>query len=401
MHLTRDEERVLAGEYGEAMAEALTVIVRVGEALGAERLISIKHAHISGVSYDNIGEPGRRFIERLYVAGAKFSVPTTFNPVSYDLEEPSSIPSLKLDPNYVRAQESIVRALAAMGAELELTCTPYYAGVTVKHGLSKGDSIAWGESSAVAYANSVLGLKTNREGGPLALMAAIAGRTYYYGMHIDGERKPRIAYYVESPNPLDEAEAGVLGEIIASMHSDERPPMVKAKFSGDPSIREFLAAVGTASDIPMVHIEGVTPEDPGTGVREVVKITYEEVRGKLESMAPEGPVDIIYIGCPHASLEELEHLAKTLEKLGKPRTPIIVSTSRSVYTKLLAAGLAPKLKNLGVTIARDTCLIVSPYTKHNKNVKIATNSYKAYHYLKRKGAKAYLTKIHEHLQTNP
>ncbi len=393
MHLSRDEERILSGEYGSVMAEALTVIVRVGEALGAERLVGIKHAHVSGVSYDNIGEPGRKFIERLYTAGAKFSVPATFNPVSYDLEDPNSIPGLNLDPNYVRAQESIVRALSAMGAELELTCTPYYAGVIERYNLSRGDNVAWGESSAVAYANSVLGLKTNREGGPLALMAAIAGRTYYYGMHIDEERKPRVAYDVESPNPLDEAEAGALGEIIASIHVDGKPPMVKTRFQGDSSIREFLAAIGTASDMPMAHIEGITPENPGDSIEEAVKITYKDISSKLEAMAPEGPVDIIYIGCPHASLEELEHLAKTLEKTGKPKTPIILSTSRSVHTKLLTTGLAAKLKSLGVIIAKDTCLIVSPFAKQNKNMKIATNSYKAYHYLKRKGVKAYLTKI--------
>ncbi|NAZ39364.1 MAG: DUF521 domain-containing protein, partial [Acidilobus sp.] len=169
MYLTREEERVLAGEEGWAKAKALEVVVKVGEALGAERLQPIVHAHASGVSYYNIGEPGRRLLEDLASSGARFSVPTTVNPIGFDLDAPSSLTIAEIDNRLVEGQRAIVRALASMGARLTFTCTPYY--IPDVSGLSRGASVAWGESSAVVYANSVLGLRTNREGGPLALMA--------------------------------------------------------------------------------------------------------------------------------------------------------------------------------------------------------------------------------------
>jgi len=125
LYLTREEERVLAGEEGWAKAKALEVVVKVGEALGAERLQPIVHAHVSGVSYYNIGEPGRRLLEDLASSGARFSVPTTVNPIGFDLDAPSSLSIAEIDYRLVEGQRAIVRALAFMGARLTFTCTPY------------------------------------------------------------------------------------------------------------------------------------------------------------------------------------------------------------------------------------------------------------------------------------
>ncbi len=393
MYLTAEEERMLKGFEGEAKAKALEVIVKVGEALGATRLVKIKHAHISGVSYENIGDAGLEFILGFKGLGARFSVPTSVNPVSYDVDDLSSIPGVVLEHSYVRAQEAITRALMDMGADLIFTCTPYYAGIPERYGLKVGDHVAWGESSAVAYANSVLGIRTNREGGPLALMAAITGRTYYYGMHVEEERKPRVSYVVEPRVTLDEVEAGVLGELIARIHSDERPPHVVALFEGNSALKEFLAALGTVSDIAMAHIDGVTPENPGDEIGEVVRIDYGVLEEELREKMPTEPVDIVYIGCPHSGLEEISKLARTLEATGAPKARIVVSMSREVYVKALELGLIEKLRNAKVDIVRNSCLIVSPFAKYNRGVKVATNSYKAYHYLSRKNAKTYLIRI--------
>ena len=392
MYLDREEERILKGYEGEAKARALEVIVKVGEALGASKLIRIRHAHISGVSYENIGDYGLEFIEGFRALGAKFSVPTSVNPVSYDVDDLSSIPGVTLSRDYVKAQEAIIRALREMGAELELTCTPYYTDIPRRYALKLGDHVAWGESSAVAYANSILGIRTNREGGPLALMAAIAGRTYYYGMHVPEERRPRISYVLNHGKPLDEVEAGILAEFIAEAHRDERPPHVVALFEGDSSLKEFLATLGTLSDIAMAHIEGITPEDPGNEIRERVEVDYWELERRLEGKMPQEPVDIIYIGCPHASLEELSKLARALE--GKVlKAKLIISMSRSVYMEALGTGVLEKLRRLNATIIRSSCLVVSPFPRYNRGVRLATNSYKAYHYLSRKGIKAYLLRL--------
>ncbi|MCX8196390.1 MAG: aconitase X catalytic domain-containing protein [Acidilobaceae archaeon] len=392
MFLTKEEERALRGEEGEAKARAMQVIVRVGEALGAERLVEIKHAHISGVSFENIGEPGVEFIESFASLGARFSVPTSVNPISYDVEEPSRIPGLQLPPEYLRWQERALKALAKMGAELELTCTPYYAGVPERYNLKKGDHVAWGESSAVAYANSVLGIRSNREGGPLALAAAIAGRTYYYGMHIDEERKPRVEYSVEGE--LEEAEAGALGEIVVSLHKDSRPPLIRARFSGDAAVREFLAAVSTAGDLAMAHIAGLTPESPGEEVRERLEVERGEIEEALARLRPEGDVDFVYVGCPHSSLGELREL---LDMIGsrRLRAKLVISMSRSVFLEALKEGVAERAARLGAALVRDSCLVVSPFYRFNKGSRVVTNSFKAYYYLSRRGVKAYLARTRD------
>ncbi len=393
MYLSREEERILAGHEGEAKALALKVIVKVGESLGAERLVGIKHAHVSGASYMTIGEAGRRFLEKLASMGAKFSVPTTVNPVSYDVEEPDRLPRTRLEPRVLKGQSAILKALESMGAELLLSCTPYYAEIPARAGLKEGDHVAWGESSAVAYANSVLGIRTNREGGPLALMAAIAGRTYYYGAHDPEWRKPVKAYRVAVPRPLDEAVAGILGEYVALTHDYERPPLIDAWFSGDAALKEFLAAIGTAGSLAMAYIPGVTPGDPGNDIIDVEELGEEEVRRLVEEKEPTWKPDIIYVGCPHAGVEEVTRLARTLKRAGRVRAEVVVSTSRSVYLKLAAAGVVAELEAAGARFIRDTCLIVSPFSRQNKGVKVATNSYKAYHYLKKRGLEVGIASI--------
>lgn len=393
MHLTREEEEMLAGKQGEARALALKVIVKVGEALGADRLIKIKHSHVSGASYMTIGEAGRRFLEKLALMGAKFSVPTTVNPVSYDVEEPSRLPRTRLEPRVLKGQAAILKALERMGADLLLSCTPYYTEVPAKAGLREGDHVAWGESSAVAYANSVLGIRTNREGGPLALMAAIVGRTYYYGAHDPQWRKPIKAYRILMPRPIDEAVAGIIGEYVAQTHEYERPPLVDAWFSGDAALKEFLAAIGTAGSLAMAYIPGVTPGDPGNEIIETEELSETDVARLVEEKEPTWKPDIIYVGCPHAGVEEITRLARALKKAGKVEAEVVVSTSRNVYLKLAAAGIVKDLEKAGARFIRDTCLVVSPFSKQNKSVKVATNSYKAYHYLKKRGIEVGIASI--------
>ncbi len=391
MHLTREEERILAGEEGEARRLALSVIVKVGEALGAERLIPIKHAHVSGASYSTVGEAGRRFIEDLARMGARFSVPTTVNPVGYDTEDPGSIPYTRLTREYIRGQKSILDSFKSMGADLILTCTPYYTIIPKNLGLAPGTHVAWGESSAVVYGNSFLGIRTNREGGPLALMAAIVGRTYYHGLHTPEGRKPVVEIIVES-GPLDEAEAGILGEAIVEYTPHGRVPLVRARIATEPGLRELAAAVGTAGDLGMIHLDGVTPEEADTSyIQERITLSRRELEERMERAAPDERPDIVYIGCPHAGINDLELLARELRRLGRPRSRVVVSTSRHVYMEAMGRGLIAKLKEYGVEFVRDSCLIVSPF--RSSNVHVATNSYKAYFYLNKKGVKTSLAPI--------
>jgi len=392
MYLTREEERILKGDEGEARARALEVIVKVGEALGAPRLQPIVHAHVSGVSYNNIGEPGRRLIEDLASMGARFSVPTTVNPVGFDLESPQASDLVAVPREVEEGQRAITAALLRMGAALTLTCTPYY--IPSVRSLRPGDSVAWGESNAVVYANSVLGLRTNREGGPVALMAAIAGRTYYYGMHTPEGRLPRVAYRLEAPDGyrLDYARAAALGELLARLHRSEGPPMLMAPIDAE-RFKELGAAVGAEGDVAMVFVPGLTPERPPERLEAVETLDYREVEDELESKRLDD-VDIVYIGCPHASHEEIEELARLLSRLRpRPHRPgLLITTSRLEESRVSAEAMKV-LREYGAVILRDTCLVVS--SLRSRGLRVATYSYKALFYLSRRGLKVGLESMED------
>ncbi|MEB3845128.1 MAG: aconitase X catalytic domain-containing protein [Desulfurococcales archaeon] len=381
--LTREEEEILEGKMGEAKARALEAIVKVAESLGAERLIRIEHAHISGVSYGTIGEPGRRFIEDLYLSGARVSVPTTVNPIGFDDADPANTGGiLKVDKDFLEGQQAIIRALTGMGANPVLTCTPYKTRSFASLNLKPGSHVAWGESSAVAYANTVLGIWTNREGGPLALLASIAGRTYYYGVHIPENRIPSETYRVEIA-PVDEVDAGVVAEILAETHDNDRPPLVEMGLPPEPYrdivLREFSAALGAAGNISMAVIPGITPvETRGMRPGPAIEIEARLIISRRKDLAPGNPVDFIFLGCPHLAADDLKILDHYLN--GKARIPIIATLSRDAYER--AGDHIRRLQAKGVRFIRSTCLIVGQLK--SRDYSIATNSYKAYFYLRRK-----------------
>ncbi|GAB6147970.1 aconitase X [Stetteria hydrogenophila] len=317
-------------------------------------------------------------------------MPTTVNPIGFDLEAPAFF---QAGPSFAGGQARILRALRRMGARLTLSCTPYY--LPEVRGLPAGSHVAWGESNAVVYANTVLGLRTNREGGPLAVMAAVTGRTYYYGLHLDENREPSRAYVYTGR--LDEARAGMLGEIIALTHRDERPPLVAlASKPREVALREMLAALGAAGSIGMAVIPGVTPGAPrDPGRLERVEVEEQDVEARLAELSP-GAVDVVYLGCPHYGLEDLERLASRLERLGRARIPVLVSASRLAVAAAARSGLLARLARLGVKVSGDTCMIVSPLSV--KGARIGTNSYKAYFYLERRGARVGLAPEEELLE---
>lgn len=376
VELTREEEEMLAGAQGEAVARAMEVIVRVAESLGAPRLVTIKHAHVSGVSYGTIGEAGAALLEEFAGSGARFRVPTSVNPIGYDPEDPGGAGILTISRSFIEGQQRILRALKRMGADLLLTCTPYYTETFKRYNLSIGDRVAWGESSAVAYANTVLGLKTNREGGPLALMAAIAGRTYLYGLQVDENRMPSHAYKISTG--YDEAFLGVLAEYLAENHTSERPPMIELpRPPRDYEVREFAAALGAAGSIGMAVIPGITPLPRPPEPEKLETVPESILRRRLLELEPDKSAELVFIGCPHASLEELALINAGLRRA---RIPVLVTLSRDVYAKAKSLGLIERLRDKGVLFLRSTCLIVSK----TRSMRIATNSYKAYFYLSRR-----------------
>ena len=195
MELTGYEQEMLAGEHGRSTQKAMEILVALGTIYGAARMVEVTSVQIAGVSYDNLGEAGPHFLQEM-AADGRAQVLTTLNPAGMDIE---NWQALGIDAGFARNQERVLDAFARMNVVTTCSCTPYLAGNLPHY----GEHIAWAESSAVCYANAVIGARTNREGGPGALAAALTGRTPAYGYHLDENRRPTVTVMVsgsETPN---------------------------------------------------------------------------------------------------------------------------------------------------------------------------------------------------------
>ncbi len=368
MYLTREEEAMLAGEYGYAAQKSMEILVALGKIYDAERMIEIKSAQISGVSYKNLGEEGLEFILKLAEDG-RVMVPTTLNPCGMDLERWREI---GIPSDFAEKQLEVIDAYLKLGIEPTLTCTPYLAGNIPQY----GDHIAWSESSAIIYANSVLGARTNREGGPSALAAAIAGRTPLYGLHLNENRLPSIE--IHSPRLREEYEFAALGYLTGKIVGDGVPLFRELGSPSRDQLKALGAGLACAGGVALFHVEGVTPEsirNPGMKADEKIQVDLQEVEEAVHELSDEDlDPDLIFIGCPHASIEQLTIFLNLLNGRSVKRTTWIL-VSRAVKNQADKLGLVKKLESLGVKVLCDTCPIVTPI--RGLGIKsVATNSAK-------------------------
>ena len=191
MHLTKEQENVLNGERGEALAKCMHLLVKIGEVNNATELIPIQSAQIAGVSYYTVGDAIFSFFELLSKDNVKVKVPSWLNPAGMDREKWRE---MNIEDNFVEKQFKIIQEYNKMGIEETLTCTPYLIGYEPAY----GDHLAWSESSAVVMANSFFGARTNREGGPSSLAAALIGSTPNYGLHLFENRTPKVLVNVNT-----------------------------------------------------------------------------------------------------------------------------------------------------------------------------------------------------------
>ena len=369
-YLTRLEEEMLRGEHGYAAQKAMEILVALGKVYGAERMIPIKSAQISGVSYKNIGEEGLEFLEELARDG-RVRVLTTLNPAGMDLEDWRE---MGVSESFARNQLRVIRAFQRMGVTLTLSCTPYLAGNKPGY----GDHLAWGESSAVIYANSVIGARTNREGGPSALAAALAGRTPLYGLHLEENREPTVE--VSVPELRGEHEFAALGYLVGRMVRDG-VPLFKGIRSMTPDEHKALgAALASSGGVALYHVDGLTPEAVRRRFRapERVSLDRGDVEGAVEELDGDADPDLIFLGCPHLSLEELRRFAELLGGR-RVRRRVWLSMARSVLKEAEELGLAERLRRSGVMLTADTCPVVAPLREMGYR-SIATNSGKCAFY---------------------
>src|SRR5208337_1006913 len=234
MYLTVAEERTLSGENGEVMERMFRLLVSLGEIYGADKMIPVGSAQVSGVSYKSIGMPGVEFLEDYAEKGAKAKIVTFLNPAGMDIEDWKE---LGIPPNFAEKQLRIMNAFKTMGIVVSATCTPYLAGNLPRF----REHIAWSESSAIAFSNSVIGARTNREGGPSALAAALCGVTPNYGLHLDENRKPQLVVNVDATLE-DNADFGALGYVVGKQ-AKNRIPFFKGIKEAD---TDHLKALGAA-----------------------------------------------------------------------------------------------------------------------------------------------------------
>jgi len=379
MRLSQDEKDLLSGKGGAGAAKAMEILCALGRIHGARDMVEVRSVQVSGISFKNIGEHGLAFLEDWASRGSKARVPAFMNPGGADrrLWKELGFPAA-----FVKKQERVISALEKLGVRPTLTCAPYEADTSVEF----GDHLAWAESSAVAYANSVLGARTNREGGPSAIAAALTGRTPRHTLHTDDGRKPtrvvRVACKAEST-----AEAGALGFLIGKLISGDSkggiPYITGVAPPEGPRRRTWLKALGAAmaasGSTGLYHIEGVTPEaEAPTG--DVGETVINSLSEGLEALNKHpGPVDVIAFGCPHASLDDLEYISGRLRGR-KVRTPVWISTSSSIRSLAEEKGPAAELRRCGVTILADTCIVVAPLQELGIR-SVATDSGKSACYL--------------------
>jgi predicted aconitase len=376
MKLTPTEQAVLDGKDGPSAKKAMEILVALGTIYGAECMVPVSSVQVAGVSYDNLGEAGLKWLDEMAAGGGKVKLLTTLNPAGMDIE---NWPALGIDPGFARNQERVITAFARMGVITTCTCTPYLAGNLPHY----GEHIAWAESSAVCYANSVLGARTNREGGPSALAAALTGCTPSYGYHLEPDRQPTLTFHIQA-DLAESSDFGALGVVIGKkIEATGRKPIPFIRGIATASLenlKSFCASLATYGGAALFHMEGVTPEAAQFGPpADTINVTQADLDAAISSLTntTREAVDFVSLGCPHLSIQEIAHLASLLE--GKKVTKEFwITTARPTRSIADQMGYTRIIEESGAKFAVDTCCVVAPIKGRFKGM--ATDSAKACYY---------------------
>ncbi|WMS43270.1 aconitase X catalytic domain-containing protein [Acuticoccus sp. MNP-M23] len=377
--LTKTEQAMLDGAEGPGIASAMRIVAEVATILGAPQLIPIASAHIDGCLYH--GDSGTRFAQHLVDCGARVKVPATLNIGSLDLLNPASV---RMTGAARKSALRLMRAYEGLGCRATWTCAPYQAG----HRPAAGTDVAWGESNAVVFCNSVLGARTNRYGDFLDIAAAICGRAPLTGLHLPENRRAQLVVdtgALPAATRDDDAAWPVLGALVGQRAGDAVVALTGLEgFATEDRMKAFGAAAAAFGATALFHIIGVTPEAPTlaaiadeTAPRMV--LTPQDVADgfALLSTAPDdAPVTAIGVGSPHLSLAECRDLAERLA--GQTvRLPFYANTGRHVLAALTQAE-RHALEAAGVTMIADTCIVATPILSGDGV--LMTNSGKFAHY---------------------
>jgi predicted aconitase len=298
MKLNVKQREMLNGGFGKSTQKAMEILVTLGTIYNAEYMIPV-------TSDSNLGEAGLQFLTDMADGGGQARVLTTLNPAGMDID---NWQKLGIDEEFARNQERVLNAFSKMGIITTCTCTPYLIGNTPHF----GEHIAWSESSAVCYANSVLGARTNREGGPSALASALTGYTPAYGYHLDENRIPEVTFEINHRIDSNH-EYGALGKVI-SEHLEKSgkrsvPYIMGIENASVENLKSFCASIATYAGTAVFHMDGITPEAAQFNpTNNRIVITREDIHGAYQSMneVTSSEIDFVSLGCPQKI--SMEHI---------------------------------------------------------------------------------------------
>lgn len=369
----------LSGAYGPARALAMQAVVRTAAIMGARELVDVSGVHVDACIYT--GPAGLAVAEKLVALGARFAVPTTLNALSVDQRRWRS---LNCPPALAEPASRLADLYVAMGAERSFTCAPYL--------LSKrpqmGDRIAWAESNAVVFANSILGARTLKTPDLLDVMIGLTGRAPLCGPYLDAERRPKLQISLPSFVDADDSLYPLAGYLVGQL-AGPHIPLVLGLHDPSPNddhMKAFGAAFATLSGAAMFHVAGVTPEaHAGLDVDlPLLRVDREEVVRAFQSLdgADREEVDLVALGNPHLSVSELSRIAQLCHgRVRHPFTALVLTASRETTARAEAQGALAPIRAFGGEILNDTCwcMIQEPVIPATSRT-IMTNSGKFAHY---------------------
>jgi predicted aconitase len=382
--LDERDRATLRGDDGPARRLAMEIVVEMAEAVDATRLIDVESAHIDGCLA--IGQVSLDFPEWFVANGGRVTVPTTLNVSSLDLLHPDDS---ERDAETRDLARRIMDAYVALGCRPTWTCAPYL----LPERPAFGSQIAWAESNAIVFANSVLGARTNRYGDFFDICAALAGRVPLVGLHVTEERRARAVFRLRDIS-AELLASDVLYPVLGYLIGGRTGTMIPAVVGLPPNVTEdqckaFGAAAASSGAVAMFHAVGVTPEAPsldaalgGTLPELEVDVTPDDLVAARDALSTSerGPLSAIAVGTPHFSLTEFADLRRLLGgRHVRDTVRFYASTGRGTYAEIADRGWVAELEALGIRIVTDTCTYVRPFFDFGTGV-VMTNSAKWAYY---------------------
>ncbi|TIT20529.1 MAG: DUF521 domain-containing protein [Mesorhizobium sp.] len=383
LELNAGDQSMLQGEQDHAAAAAMKILVAVSKAVGARKLLDISGAHIDGCLYH--GQASLDFVERLIEGGGRVRVPTTLNVGSFDLIHPGLV---KMPAAEEVPARRLMKAHLELGCQATFTCAPYQT--RFRPGF--GEQIAWGESNAIVFANSVIGARTNRYGDFIDLCCAITGRAPAWGLHLSENRRGQVLFELVGSDPEPSDSLFVAVGLIIGQASSDRIPVISGlpRPRDEDQLKALGAAAATTGAVALFHAVGITPEANtleeafhGMGPEETVRITradLDDALARLSSVADGAPLAAVSLGTPHFSYEEWMRLLPLLREIAPGRgVPIYVNTGRATLARLQDEGALVGMEAFGLVPVADTCTYVTAILERLDGV-VMTNSGKWAHY---------------------